>query len=450
MSATDTVASRKRPGDTRNEPAAKQKNSKPSAIDHAAVIKGITRKLRFYNPMTINRNLYNVLGGNYKDIKVLPSGDLFVNCQNRDQLTRLLQCKNLGDHGGNKIEVSVELYKVKAPETKGVITDVPLELSDDEIKAELANLHVCFVKRFPYHSSEGKKPSHSVLICFNSNVLPSTVKIGYMVFKTRPYTPAPFRCFKCHRYGHKAKFCRGSLTCAKCGLRHEYAECNSTRLKCINCQGAHSAGYAGCPRRKMESRIQALMVKEKLNYWDARAKIMKQQNEQLLPASYNSNFPALPGPCPQTTHSGTPIDLSIDVEQSTSDNTGDNRIKKVVKPGTPSNNSLLSPQESDMTISTDNFFSFIVEVIKNTILSFGQGQSIDIGNIIANSAGPHLDIPTNVLRAHLTTTNEPTSFNGALDLRRSGTNQGKNQNMDTCPLDLSSADNARTGNEQQK
>ena len=102
MSATDNVASRKRPGDTRNEPAAKQKNSKPSAIDYAAVIKGMNRKLRTYNPMTINRNLYNVLGGNYKDIKVLPSGDLFVNCQNKDQLARLLQCKNLGDNGGNK------------------------------------------------------------------------------------------------------------------------------------------------------------------------------------------------------------------------------------------------------------------------------------------------------------------------------------------------------------
>ena len=103
-----------------------------------------------------------------------------------------------------------------------------------------------------------------------------------------------------------------------------------------------------------------------------------------------------------------------------------------------------------MTISADKFFSFIVEVIKNTILSFEQGQSIDIGNIVANSAGPHFDIPANALRAHLASTNEPTSFDGALDLRRSGANAGKNQSMDTCPLDLSSADNARTGNEQQK
>ena len=192
------------------------------------------------------------------------------------------------------------------------------------------------------------------------------------------------------------------------------------------------------------------MVKEKLNYWDARAKIARQQNEQLLPGSYNSNFPALPGPFTQTTHNGTPIDLSMDMEQSTSGNTGENRIKKVVKPGTQSNISLHSPQENDMHISADKFLSFIVEVIKNTVLSFGQGQSIDIGNIIANSAGPHLDIPINVLKAHLAATNEPTPFDGALDLRCSGTNSGKNLNMDACPLDLSSAENEQTGNKQQK
>ena len=103
-----------------------------------------------------------------------------------------------------------------------------------------------------------------------------------------------------------------------------------------------------------------------------------------------------------------------------------------------------------MHISADKFLSFIVEVIKNTILSFGQGQSIDIGNIIANSAGPHLDIPINVLKAHLAATNEPTPMDGALDLRCSGTNSGKNLNMDACPLDLSSAENEQTGNKQQK
>ena len=152
---------------------------------------------------------------------MLPSGDLFVRCQNEDQIRRLIQCKNLGDVGGANIEVTVELYKTKAPETKGVISDVPMDLTDEEIRNELRDMNVSFAKRLPYRSSNRNKPSHSVLLCFSSNFLPSTVKIGYLIFKPRPYNPPPMRCFQCNRYGHKAKFCRGSVTCARCGLKHE-------------------------------------------------------------------------------------------------------------------------------------------------------------------------------------------------------------------------------------
>ena len=38
-----------------------------------------------------------------------------------------------GDVGGTNIEVTKELYKTKAPETKGVISDVPMGLTVEEI-----------------------------------------------------------------------------------------------------------------------------------------------------------------------------------------------------------------------------------------------------------------------------------------------------------------------------
>ena len=120
MSAPEIAGNRKRSCESHSGPASKSKNLKPpgDTIDYAAVIKGTSRKLRSCNPLTIIRNLHRVMGGNCKDSKVLPSGDLFVRCQNEDQIRRLIQCKNLGDVGGANIEVTVELYKTKAPETK--------------------------------------------------------------------------------------------------------------------------------------------------------------------------------------------------------------------------------------------------------------------------------------------------------------------------------------------
>ena len=113
MSASGSATSRKRTCDNSNVPVAKMKSSShiETTIDHAAVVKGVTRKLRTYNPVVINRNLIKVIGGMYKDIKALPSGHLFVKCHNQEQLMRLLQCKDLGDQGGTNVEVSVELYK---------------------------------------------------------------------------------------------------------------------------------------------------------------------------------------------------------------------------------------------------------------------------------------------------------------------------------------------------
>ena len=157
----------------------------------------------------------------------------------------------------------VEPFQFKSPETKGVISDVPLDLSDDEIKQSLVGQHVCFVKRLPYRSGKDVGPSRSVLVCFNSTILPAVVNIGYLRFRPRPFVPPPRRCFNCCRYGHQAKQCRSAIRCTKCGGRHKYEECLTNNPKCVNCGGMHSAGYGGCPRYREESAINSLMVKKR-------------------------------------------------------------------------------------------------------------------------------------------------------------------------------------------
>ena len=53
---------------------------------NSVIIKGTSKRLRQYNPLEVDKGLRKVLGGNYTDIKVLPSGDICVMCANHDQV----------------------------------------------------------------------------------------------------------------------------------------------------------------------------------------------------------------------------------------------------------------------------------------------------------------------------------------------------------------------------
>ena len=176
---------------------------------NSVIIKGASKRLRQYSPSDVDKGLRKVLGANYADIKVLPSGDICVKCANRDQVRKILCCDDIGSQK-MPIPIHAELYRTKPAEVRGVISDVPLDLTDEEIKLSLSNQRVTFVRRLNYRNKDGEFPSGSVMVCFSASFLPQVVSIGYMRFRTRPYKPPPLRCFNCNRYGHTGKNCRSS------------------------------------------------------------------------------------------------------------------------------------------------------------------------------------------------------------------------------------------------
>lgn len=48
------------------------------------------------------------------------------------------------------------------------------------------------------------------------------------------------QCFKCYRYGHRARDCRNDVTCGKCAGKHDTKNCQSNQIKCTNCSWHNS------------------------------------------------------------------------------------------------------------------------------------------------------------------------------------------------------------------
>jgi hypothetical protein len=56
----------------------------------------------------------------------------------------------------------------------------------------------------------------------------------------------PVACFKCRRFGHRARDCTRPETCDMCG-QEGHLQCETTNLRCVNCQREHRASDRRCP-----------------------------------------------------------------------------------------------------------------------------------------------------------------------------------------------------------
>ena len=178
----------------------------------------------------------------------------------------LMSCSQLTD-GEISTPIQTTLRQPVGP--KGVIYNVPLDLKAAEIQAYLKT-QVKFVKRFQYKPVGELEllDSTTVLLHFLSD-LPSEVRIGYLIFKIRPYVPKPLRCFKCNRFGHVANHCKGKKRCSKCGEQCSWTVCPSTTLNCPNCHGKHTANDRSCPRYKEEEQVFKIKSSRNVSYAEA-------------------------------------------------------------------------------------------------------------------------------------------------------------------------------------
>jgi len=235
-----------------------------------------------FHPVQMTKAIEKEMG-KIKYAKLLNNRRMLISAVNKKQQEMILKMSNLG--GGNiKVHVPGMVAKIR-----GVISNVPLEMSVEDVKREIRGGKVLEVKRLQTNKDGVKSDSLSVLLVFEKS-LPGEVQMGWINYKVREYIPQPLRCFKCQRIGHVAQQCKWRQRCAKCGGDHEYGKCSKdTKLKCCNCGGEHSAAYAGCVVQKQAKEVQRYKVVNKVSYAEALKRIGTYESKENGPAMYNES-----------------------------------------------------------------------------------------------------------------------------------------------------------------
>ncbi|XP_064485190.1 uncharacterized protein LOC135397517 [Ornithodoros turicata] len=140
--------------------------------------------------------------------------------------------------------------------------------------------------------------SHTVIITFKSEIkMPEEIHLGFHTYQVEEYF-TPTQCFKCLRFGHLARNCRGHTRCKYCAGPHQHKECTTKReKKCANCQGPHTATYGGCPKRKIAARsVKHNAYEEKVTRKEIRTMDAELVHipETAPPDMSEENFPNLP------------------------------------------------------------------------------------------------------------------------------------------------------------
>ena len=213
-------------------------------------------------------------------------------------------------------------------------------MTSDDIKEGMVEQGVTDVRRITVRHDGVIKPTHTYVLTFNSPILPTVVKIGFMQVKVDVYIPNPLRCYNCQVFGHHENKCGRHAVCCKCGkLEHcgpsgEYDK----PAKCVNCSGDHPANSKQCPQWEKVKKLLKFKCKNNLLFPEAR----KQSEQFYLGHTYASAVK--PGTCnksTQTDNKSTQTDDSFTeyLKQQTTDKTQGTQEKRNSSPHPGKNNS---------------------------------------------------------------------------------------------------------------
>ena len=172
------------------------------------------------------------------NFKVLRNGKILIETNTKEELETL--GKDINTKCGDKLETHI--HKLRNPRL--VVINIPDEITtenfEDTLIAQNPDLSLAkgvIKAKFTY---ETKTHTRNLVVEVGAQtrkqLLQQKVKLGWLLCKMEDYVVAN-RCFKCSRFNHKFRDCRGEETCPLCAGKHKLKECSAAPSdhKCINC-----------------------------------------------------------------------------------------------------------------------------------------------------------------------------------------------------------------------
>ncbi|KZS10385.1 Uncharacterized protein APZ42_025160 [Daphnia magna] len=191
---------------------------------------------------------------------------------------------------------------------RGIIRNVPLKDSEEDLLSLLVDQGVTKVQRFSYIASDGsRQPLKTVTLSFSTPYLPHEVIMAHEIFPVRQFIPRPALCRKCWIFGHPEETCKATPSCKQCSQHHPLTNGCQNPLKCPTCsKPGHAAGTSDCPRYSHRQQVIKFAYENKIPIAEA-GKILSNQN---FP-----NPPQLPKIYPPTNNNDDIDDLRQQISQ---------------------------------------------------------------------------------------------------------------------------------------
>ena len=178
------------------------------------------------------------IGVGITSLKMLRDGRLMIEGNSKQEIEAL----------GNKIEetcgaeLEVRIQKRRNP--RMVLLGIPEDITTENIGTTLAKQNPELdIKeediraKFSYTT---KRETKNLVIEVDSGtrkkLIQTRIKLGWTICRVDDYIVAK-RCFRCSRFNHNFRDCRGEETCPLCTGSHKLRDCTATKseYKCINC-----------------------------------------------------------------------------------------------------------------------------------------------------------------------------------------------------------------------
>ena len=145
------------------------------------------------------------------------------------------------------------------------------KVTNEHILEFMGKQGVTDVRRINVRRDGIMKPTNTYVFTFNSPILPTDVKVGFLQVKVDVYIPNPLWCCNCQVFGHHEHRCGRHAVCCNCAQPEHCAsgQCDKP-AKCVNCSGDHPANSKQCPQWEKERQILKIKCEQNILFPEAR------------------------------------------------------------------------------------------------------------------------------------------------------------------------------------